>query len=184
MMFTNKGLGGPAVYDLSRLITDHLHETGKSVKVVIDMQPGLDAKELDDMIISRCAESPKKELAGVLFGILPRAMMLKVCSMLESQTNIIANQLTKQQRNKLVKLIKNISVNVQSTLPISEATVTRGGVLHTEIDPKTMESKRCEGLYFAGEVIGVDGPCGGYNLQIAWSTGALAGKSAAAYSVR
>jgi predicted flavoprotein YhiN len=82
-------------------------------------------------------------------------------------------------RKKLVRIIKDLSLSVVSTRPIGEAIVTRGGVSVSEIEPKTMESKICPGLFFAGEVIDVDGPCGGYNLQMCWSTGALAGRSAA-----
>jgi hypothetical protein len=88
--------------------------------------------------------------------------------------------LSKDKRQTLVKMMKGLSLHVVGTRPIEEATVTRGGVETSEIDPTTMQSKLCPGLFFAGEVMNVDGPCGGYNLQIAWSTGALAGESAAA----
>ena len=91
---------------------------------------------------------------------------------------MLAGQLTGDKRKELVKATKALTVTVKSTRPIAEAMITRGGVCIDEIDSKTMQSKLCEGLFFAGEVIDVDGPCGGYNLQIAWSTGTLAGKNA------
>jgi predicted flavoprotein YhiN len=93
--------------------------------------------------------------------------------------NLLAGQLTKQKRRELVLMLKSLTLHIKGPHPIAEAIVTRGGISTDEIDPKTMQSKSCEGLFFAGEVLDVDGPCGGYNLQIAFSTGALAGKSAA-----
>jgi len=91
---------------------------------------------------------------------------------------VTAGRLKKDMRKKLIKNIKALPLSILRTRPIDEATVTRGGVDVSQIDPKTMESKICPGLFFAGEVLDVDGPCGGYNLQICWSTGALAGFSA------
>ena len=99
----------------------------------------------------------------------------------DEPVSILAGQLSKKKRVELVKMIKYLPLTIVSSRPIEEATITRGGVSTDGIEPKTMVSKVCEGLYFAGEVMDVDGPCGGYNLQIAWSTGALAGRSAAKY---
>jgi predicted Rossmann fold flavoprotein len=180
MMFTDDGIGGPAVFDLSRLITEALSKSSKPIKVAVDMMPEKSAKELDELIIQRCSSWGKKELAGALTGLFPRAIALNVCERLEPSRNILASQLRKDQRRKLIKLIKSSTLAIKSIRPIAEATITKGGVLTNEINSKTMESKLRSGLFFAGEVMDVDGPCGGYNLQIAWSTGALAGKSAAA----
>jgi len=114
-----------------------------------------------------------------LTGILPRSLAIEFCERLGPKRHILAGQLLKEQRAQLIKLIKSMPLTVKSTRPIAEATVTRGGIETSGIDSKTMQSKLCPGLFFAGEVINVDGPCGGYNLQIAWSTAALAGTSAA-----
>jgi predicted Rossmann fold flavoprotein len=181
MMFTDDGIGGPAVFDLSRDLCDHLSDSQEPVQIFIDLQPGADAEELRKCIIDKCARSPKKELAGVLTEILPRALAIDLCEKLEPSINILAGQLSKDKRTELIKLIKYLPLTVVSLRPLKEATVTRGGVSTEGIDSKTMESKLCKGLYFAGEVMDADGPCGGYNLQIAWSTGALAGRSAAKY---
>ena len=179
IIFTDDGIGGPSVFDLSREITEFLAGGGETVKVRIDLLPELDRAELDELIISRCGEHPKREVAGVLAGILPRSLLIHLCSGLDESGNILASHFTKKERNKLVKLMKGLPLTIKATRPIAEATITRGGVSTKDIDPKTMQSKLCPGLFFAGEVLNVDGPCGGYNLQIAWSTGALAGKCAA-----
>jgi predicted Rossmann fold flavoprotein len=180
MMFTDDGIGGPAVFDLSRLITEALSKSPKAIKIVVDMMPDKSTKELDELIVQRCDSWGKKELAGALTGLFPRSIALNLCERLDPAHNIMASQLRKDQRRKLIKLIKSSSLTVKSIRPIAEATITKGGVSTSEINSKTMESKLRSGLFFAGEVIDADGPCGGYNLQIAWSTGALAGKSAAA----
>jgi predicted Rossmann fold flavoprotein len=179
MMFTDDGIGGPAVFDMSRLITDYLFKSSKPVKITIDMLPGMGIKELDELLIERCKISGRKELGSIFTGIFSRSLALNICRRLEPSKILMANQLGKDQRRKLIKIIKSSVLTAVSTRPISEATITKGGVLTSQINSKTMESKLCDGLFFAGEVLDADGPCGGYNLQIAWSTGALAGKCAA-----
>lgn len=178
MIFTDNGIGGPAVFDLSRLITDFLPGESEPIKINVDMLGQYQLQELDKEIISLCAANPHKELAGVLARLLARRLMLKITTRL-GPTTILAGQLTKQQRKEMVNMLKSLPLSVRATADIAEATVTRGGVSTEEIEPKTMESKLCPGLYFAGEVMNVDGPCGGFNLQIAFSTGRLAGKMAA-----
>lgn len=179
LMFTHDGIGGPAVFDLSRLIADFLPNVAGSIKVTIDMLPAYEFQELDRKIVSLCAESPCKELAGILSELVPHSLALKLSSQLNSSATILAGQLQKHQRRQLVEMLKRLPLSIKDTGPIAEATVTRGGVDTGEINPKTMESKLCPGLFFAGEVVNVDGPCGGFNLQIAFSTGCLAGKIAA-----
>jgi len=180
MMFTDDGIGGPAAFDMSRLITEILSKSSKSIKLSVDIMPHTNAKELDELIIQRCSSWGRKELAGALTGTFPRSVALSICERLDPAHNIMASQLRKDQRRKLVKIIKSSALTITLIRPIAEATITKGGVSTNEINSKTMESKLRSGLFFAGEVIDADGPCGGYNLQIAWSTGALAGKSAAA----
>jgi predicted Rossmann fold flavoprotein len=179
MLFTHDGIGGPAVLDFSRLLADDLAQTSNTIEMAIDAFPENQSSDLEKQIIDLCAEHPKKELAGVLQPLLPRALSLAICKMLEPSQNILASQLTKPKRRELVSMLKHLTVHIKAPHPIAEAIVTRGGIATDEIDPKTMQSKICPSLFFAGEVIDVDGPCGGYNLQIAFSTGRLAGKSAA-----
>lgn len=184
MMFTNDGIDGPAVFDLSRLITDFLPNPEEPIKVSIDMMPEYQSGEIDRQINSLCASNPRKELAGVLARFLPRALMLHLTGRLTPSATILAGQLTTSQRRQLVNLLKKLPLSITATGPIARATITRGGISTDEIDPKTMESKLCSGLFFAGEVINVDGPCGGFNLQIAFSTGYLAGKTTAEHALQ
>lgn len=179
MMFTDDGIGGPVVFDMSRLLADDIAGGTDSIEMSIDMMPDVDAGELNKVLIEKCSASAKKELARVLTEMLPRALVLKLCHWIEPSVTVLAGQLAKGKRKELVQLMKYLSVTVVGTRSIDEATITRGGVSTEQIDRKTMESKLCEGMFFAGEVIDADGPCGGYNLQIAWSTGAVAGKNAA-----
>lgn len=178
LMFTADGIGGPAVFDLSRLITDHLPNYDNPLRVTIDLLPQHDSAQLDKEIITVCSQHPKKTVTAVLSQLVPKAVAAQVCQLISTSQSILAGQLQKTQRSKLVRLLKALPFSIVDTGPIAEATVTHGGVSTQEIDPKTMESKLCKGLYFAGEVMDVDGPCGGYNLQLAFSTGRLAAKSA------
>jgi predicted Rossmann fold flavoprotein len=179
MLFTHDGIGGPAVLDLSRLLADDLAGASKPIEAAVDIFPDKQSGELEKQIIELCAEHPKKELAGVLQPLLPRALALAICKILEPSQNILAGQLTKPMRRQLVSFLKRLTIHIKAAHPVAEAIITRGGVSTDEIDPKTMQSRICPGLFFAGELLNVDGPCGGYNLQIAFSTGTVAGKSAA-----
>ena len=179
LVFADNGIGGPAVLNFSRYLTDKLFVEKSPITVWVDLFPDMDHAKLNDMIIDLVAQNPRKELAGIFINILPRSLALEICSALNDGKLVLANQLTRENRNRLVEILKGLELTITATRRIEEATITRGGIERGEIDPKTMESKVCRGLYFAGEVIDVDGPCGGYNLQIAWSTGALAGISSA-----
>ena len=121
---------------------------------------------------------PKKTVANVLSESLPRQLSQTLCILAGCKQDTQAGQLTSDKRRQLVRTIKRLPLMVTDSEPIAKATVTRGGVSLEEIDPRTMESRIHPGLFFAGEVIDLDGPCGGYNLQMCWSTGALAGRSA------
>lgn len=177
MMFTNDGVGGPAVFNLSRLIADGL--SSESVEVIVDFAPGYNNQQLEEHILSKCVENPNKEIAWLLVDLVPRAVGIALCEMVDPGFKTRSNQLSKEKRRQLVELIKETKFSVRSTRAIKEAVVTKGGVCVDEIEKTTMESKICKGLFFAGEVMDVDGPCGGYNLQIAWSTGVLAGRASA-----
>ena len=178
VMFTSEGLGGPAVFDLSRHLTDALSRDEKAI-LHLDFLPELDIQSLQNRLVSECARHPKKEPAGILSAFLPRQVCLTIQNLLWPCGGPSASQLTREQRDRLVHLLKSASLTVAKTAPLEQATITRGGISRNEIEPTSMQSRLCPNLFFTGEVIDADGPCGGYNLQIAWSTGALAGISAA-----
>jgi len=179
MMFTENGIGGPAVFDLSRLITDFLGGGEPLIKVNVDLLADYSHEQLEDKIISDCAKHPKKRLENIVGAFLPRSLALNLTARIAPTSSIAAAQLSKSDRRRLIGLLKGLELSIRKTGPISQATVTRGGVSTEQINRLSMESRICPGLFFAGEVINVDGPCGGYNLQIAFSTGHLAGKMAA-----
>lgn len=184
MMFTTTGIGGPAVFDFSRLITDAVSGSDDPLKVTMDFYPSATRTELEQWIIAQCSAHPKKELAGVLSERIQRRLSIKLQDFVFDGRPVLAGQCSREQRKQLLDLLKSMTMTVRKLESIDKATVTRGGVNRQEIDSKTMQSRLCGGLFFAGEVIDADGPCGGYNLQIAWSTGALAGTSAAHFSVK
>jgi len=179
MIFTNDGIGGPVVLDLSSFLTDYLPNKENPIEIRIDMAYKTNEAELDKQVRERIADNPKKTVANILTDFVPRRVAIILCRQFNFNAGLSGCELKKDVRKKLVRILKSISLFIVSARPIDEAIVTRGGVALEDIDPKTMESKVCPGLFFAGEVIDVDGPCGGYNLQMCWSTGALAGRSAA-----
>ncbi len=179
LMFTDNGIGGPAVFDLSRLITGYLPDYDNPMHVTIDLLPQLDSSQLDKEIVSICSQHPRKTIATVITRFISKSLATQFCELMNLSQSRLCSQLTKTQRRGLVRLLKSLPLSIVAAAPVAEATITCGGVSTDEIEPETMESKICKGLYFAGEIIDVDGPCGGYNLQIAFSTGWLAGVEAA-----
>ena len=150
---------------------------------MIDLKPALSKEQLDKRILRDFEENKNKQFKNALDGLLP-AKLIPVAvelSGIASEKNV--NEITKKERNALVELLKGLCLTVAGTRGFAEAVITQGGVNVKEINPSTMESRLVEGLYFAGEVLDVDGMTGGFNLQAAWSTGALAGSSAAAGNV-
>ena len=149
--------------------------------------PAVSEQELDKQIREQIIANPKKTVAGILAFFLPKRAATTLCgqcrqawpSPFNFDAGLLGSELKKDVRKRIVRILKALPLSVVSTRPIDEAIVTRGGVSIEQIQSKTMESKICPGLFFAGEVIDVDGPCGGYNLQMCWSTGALAGAAAA-----
>ncbi|MFH1370255.1 MAG: NAD(P)/FAD-dependent oxidoreductase [Planctomycetota bacterium] len=177
MIFTHDGIGGPAVLDLSRLLTDYL-PSQKPIEIVIDVIPAMNESKLEEYLMGQLSLYSRKIIVNVLFDLIPK----KIAGLLCRRAGIAettGSQLKKEQRRQLIQLLKKLPFSIQASRPIEEATITRGGVATNEIDQKTMQSKVCPNLFFAGEVIDIDGPCGGYNLQICWSTGALACKISA-----
>jgi predicted Rossmann fold flavoprotein len=179
LIFTDDGIGGPAVWDMSRHLTGHLPALEKPLEIAIDLAPQVTQVDLETQVTANIAENPKKKIANILAGFVPKRVAEVLCELVGCDEEIRANQLKKDMRKKLIRNLKALPLSIVKTRPISEAIVTHGGVSSYEIETKTMESRICPGLFFAGEVIDVDGPCGGYSLQVCWSTGALAGSSAA-----
>ncbi|MBQ7761475.1 MAG: NAD(P)/FAD-dependent oxidoreductase [Clostridia bacterium] len=175
MLFTHFGISGPLVLSASCHLSSI--EKGKYTAYV-DFKPALDEKTLDARLLSDFSKQLNKDFQNCLGGLLPS----KIIPFVVAKTNIPpttkVNAITKEQRQALLSTLKGLSLEIKSFRPIKEAIVTRGGVSVKEIVPSTMESKKIKGLYFAGEIIDVDAYTGGYNLQIAFSTGALAGTSA------
>ncbi len=179
IIFTDYGIGGPAVLNMSRHLTGYLPAGRKPISISLDLAPKLSEAELEKQVTVLLTANPKKKVVNVLSEFVPKRLSAELCGQVGCGDELAAGQLEKDVRRKLVRILKALPLSVVGTRPIDEATVTRGGVNVSEIKPKTMESKICPDLFFAGEVIDADGPCGGYNLQMCWSTGALAGSSAA-----
>jgi len=179
MLFTQRGIGGPVAQDLSRFLADALFEKPRGIPIEIDILPGVDETQVDRQLHQRMQAQAKKTVANVLSESLSKQLSQTLCLLAGCGRDAQAGQLPSEKRRQLVRTIKRLPLSVTGSEPIAKATVTRGGVSRDEIDPRTMESRIRPGLFFAGEVIDLDGPCGGYNLQMCWSTGAQAGRSAA-----
>jgi len=178
MLFTHFGVSGPLIIELS----SHMPEDFSAVSVTLDMKPGLTAEQIDQRLQREFAENIRKQLSSVLVMLMPARMGPVFASLCGLSPEQPINQITREQRMVIGRMLKALPLPVVGTRPITEAIVTRGGVEVREIAPGTMMSKTAEGLFFAGEVLDVDAHTGGFNLQIAFSTGALAGRSAAAYT--
>ena len=176
MLLTHFGVSGPLVLSASA----HLRNWDKnSYRLVIDLKPALDEQKLDARILRDIGENPNKGLDKIIGGLVHRSMVNVVLEKLSLSAEQKANALTKEQRRALIDLLKHFPVAVSGTRPVTEAIITTGGVKVGKVQPSTMESKLMSGLYLAGEVLDVDAYTGGFNLQIAWATGHLAGVSAA-----
>lgn len=176
MLFTHFGISGPLVLSAS----SHMRNVGKAVyRAEIDLKPALDEKKLDARVLRDFEKYSNKEFKNALNDLAGSTMIPVLVRLSGIPENTKVNEITKEQRKKLVRLFKAFPVNITGTRPVDEAIITSGGVSTKEINPRTMESKLVKGLYFAGEVLDVDGYTGGFNLQIAWSTGYVAGNSAA-----
>lgn len=175
MLFTHFGISGPIILTLSRYVVDNLENTPI---VSIDLKPALSEEELDERLLRDFERYKNKLFKNSLNDLLPKKLIPVFINYSEIDPEKPVNQLTQGERVKIRQSLKNFAVTVVSCRE-KEAIVTRGGVCVKEINPKTMESKLIKGLFFAGEVIDVDGVTGGYNLQAAFSTGFVAGKSSA-----
>jgi predicted Rossmann fold flavoprotein len=176
MMFTHFGITGPMVLSASAHIPDIA--SGK-YEAKINLKPALDEKTLDTRILSDFAKYSNKDLINALDDLLPKKLIPVAVSLSGIDPRKKINSITREERQSLIDVIRGLKLSLVGFRPLEEAIITKGGVSVKEIDPKTMASKKCAGLYFAGEVIDVDAYTGGFNLQIAFSTGMLAGRSAA-----
>lgn len=179
LLFAHFGVSGPTILSSSAHLLrykdiDRLFKEEK-IKLYIDLKPALSNEELDLRIRRDFEEVKNKEFKNSLEKLLPKKMIPAVLDLSGIDINKKVNSITKEERQKLVELLKNFEINIDGFRPVEEAIVTAGGISIKEINPKTMESKLIKGLYFAGEIIDVDAYTGGFNLQIAYSTGYTAG---------
>ncbi len=176
MSFTEFGISGPIILTQSRLIVDELRNKNK-VELSVDLKPALDDKKLDNRLIRDLNEYGKLKINEVFRKWMPAALVDVFIEKIGLDKDKVCNQIAGSTRKRIKYLLKNFPVKVVNFRPFKEAIITAGGIPTQEISPKTMESKLISGLYFVGEIIDLDAETGGYNLQIAYSTGWLAGES-------
>ncbi|CDF58167.1 NAD(P)/FAD-dependent oxidoreductase [Thermobrachium celere] len=172
MLFTHFGVSGPIILSASRKVSDILPN---EVEIFIDLKPALNHDELDKRILRDFQKYINKQFKNALDDLLPKKLIPVIVKLSGIPQDKVVNSITKKERSNLVNLIKSFKVTVIDTRPIEEAIVTRGGVSVKEVDPSTMESKKIKGLFIVGELLDVDALTGGFNLQIAFSTGYCAG---------
>ena len=177
MLFTHFGLSGPLILSASSYIKEADYEN--NLRLVIDLKPALTEEVLDERLLRDFSENQNKAFTNALGGLLPSKLIPVIVELSNIDSYKKINLVTKEERKKLVKLLKNLEFTIIGNRGFNEAIITRGGINVKEINPTNMESKNIKNLYFAGEMIDVDALTGGFNLQIAWSTGKLAGESAA-----
>ena len=179
MLFTHWGISGPVILSGSAHLlrykkVQELLEQDK-IRLYIDLKPALSEEKLEERILRDFEQEKNKEFKNSLNGLLPNKMIEPIIQLSGIDRNKKVNSITKIERKNLVKLLKNFEITLRGFRPIEEAIITSGGISTKEINPKTMQSKLIQGLYFAGEIIDVDAYTGGFNLQIAYSTGFVAG---------
>ena len=175
MLFTHFGISGPLVLSAS----SHIRYMGKKeYTAFVDLKPALSTEQLDNRILRDFAEEQNKDFANSLSKLLPKSLIPVIIKLSGIKSDKKVNQIEREERLELCKLIKALPLHITGFRPIEEAIITSGGISVKEIDPKTMGSKLVSGLFFAGEIIDVDAYTGGFNLQIAFSTGFAAGKNA------
>ena len=178
MLFTHFGISGPLVLEMSC----HLPEKLTEARVELNLKPALAPEQLDARLQREFTAQNRKQLRNVLPSLLPGKLAEEFPALAGVSSDTVCGQITKEDREKILHTLQCLVIPVTGLRPLAEAIVTRGGISVKEVTPSTMESKLVHGLYFAGELLDVDAHTGGYNLQIAWSTGAAAGRAAAAAS--
>ena len=181
MIFTHFGVSGPTILSSSAHLVRYknIENLFKERKIIlkIDLKPALSEEKLNDRILRDFEEEKNKQFKNSLNKLLPQKMINSVIKKSKIDPQKQVNTITKQERTRLIKVVKGFELEIKKFRPIEEAIITSGGIKIKEINPKTMESKKVKGLYFAGEIIDVDSYTGGFNLQIAYSTGYVAGKT-------
>lgn len=172
MIFTHYGISGPIVLTMSNFINRYISQ---KISFKIDLKPALSIEKLDDRILRDFQKYSRKQFKNALVDLLPHKIIPIIIRLTDIDEDKYVNQITKDERKRLIDTIKGFQLTFSKFRPLNEAIITSGGISTEEIDPHTMESKIIKGLYFAGEVIDVDALTGGFNLQIAYSTGYLAG---------
>lgn len=181
MLFTHFGLSGPLLLSASCYYHDRKDKNSKCY-ITLDLKPSLTEEQLDKRILRDFTENQNKQFKNVLGGLFPSKLIHVMIELSGISPDKAVNEITKEERKQFVSVIKNWKLEVRGTRDYAEAIVTRGGIRVKEVNPSTMESRKVKGLYFAGEVLDLDALTGGFNLQIAWSTGYLAGEHAAVTS--
>ncbi len=180
MLFTHYGVSGPLILSASSYYVHQVCKTGEQeAKLLIDLKPALTHEQLDRRVLRDFDENKNKQFKNVINSLFPAKLVpvMPVLSGIDPEKRV--NEITREERGRFVRTIKRLELTITGVRGFDEAVVTKGGVSVREVSPSTMESKRVKGLYFAGEVLDLDALTGGFNLQIAWSTGYLAGDSAA-----
>ena len=176
MLFTHFGVTGPLILSAS----SHMRKWGKAAyRIEIDLKPALDEQTLDKRVLSDFSKRVNSDFVNALDELLPRKLIEPFVELTGIDPHTKIHDITREQRRKMLTLMKALPVEITEPRPVKDAIITSGGVSVKEVNPSTMESRLVDGLYFAGEVLDVDAYTGGFNLQIAWSTGHLAGISAA-----
>ena len=175
LLFTHFGISGPLALTLSSV----LPEDPAGVRLSIDLKPALDESTLDARLLRDFKELSRKQLITVMDGLAPHALAEQLLKLAQLSPTMPVNGVTAEQRGRILRILKDVPLTPKGLRGFGEAIITRGGVSVKDVNPSTMESRRVPGLYFAGELLDVDAATGGFNLQIAWSTGALAGRCAA-----
>ena len=172
LLFTHFGVSGPTVLSASA------HLQGEGCKLLIDLKPALEPEKLNDRLLRDLEQYCNRAMENALTDLLPRSMIPVVLRKADIDPQLHANSLKKEQRRRIVELLKAFPVMITGKRPVAEAIITSGGIKVSEVDPKTMQSKKVPGLYFAGEILDCDAYTGGFNLQIAWATAYAAGTAA------
>jgi predicted Rossmann fold flavoprotein len=175
MLFTHFGISGPIVLSCSYKAVDYWQKTKEPLIGIIDFKPALTPEKLDARILRDIEEQKNKQLKNSLHSLMPSKLIPVFIQRAGISPDKAMHQITREERQRMVELLKNFRFTITKARPIEEAIVTAGGVSVKEVSPKTMESKLVRGLYFTGEVLDIDGMTGGFNLQAAFSTGYLAG---------
>ena len=175
MLFTHFGVSGPMILSASAAIkADYFKE---NLSMLIDLKPALDMEQLDKRILREFEEAKNKQFKNSIHKLLPSKMISIIIELSGIDPDKKVNEISKEERKNLVMLLKNLPLTITGLRGWNEAIITKGGVSVKDVNPSTMESKKVQGMYFCGEVLDLDAMTGGYNLQIAWSTGYLAGNS-------